>query len=920
LSKRYTSPVESSKTVTHGFQRTLGAGFVFLAVLGATWLSKAQQGPSASSATAIYKDPQRPLDERVNDLISRMTLEEKASQLLSEAPAIDRLGVPAYNWWNECLHGVARAGVATVFPEPIGMAATWDSDLIFRVATAISDEARAKHQEFVRRGKRGIYQGLTFWTPNINLFRDPRWGRGMETYGEDPYLTGQLAIQFIRGLQGDDPRYLKVVATAKHYAVHSGPESTRHVADVNVDRRDLFDTYLPQFEAAVTDGGARSVMCAYNSVDGKPACANTFLLDTVLRDKWKFPGYVVSDCGAIGDVYQGHKAFPDPEQGVAAALKAGTDLDCGREYEHLVPAVRKGLLSESDLDASLRRLLTARFQLGMFDPPALVRWAQIPYSVNHNAEHQRLALETARKSVVLLKNEGGVLPLKPSVKTIGVIGPNADSAEVLLGNYNGEAVNPVTPLAGLRRRAGSGTRVLYARGADLAQGIPEFEVVPASALFISAGSNRHGMNGAYYGTSNFNGQAYIGQAFVSEATRKAAVIPKDPKPLFTRTDPQIAFDWRDGAPRPDMNDDNFGIRWTGYLMTPVSGSYQLGAIGLNSFELYLEDRLIAHRSNVHERAYEYETVELKAGQRYAIRLDFHETIGNANIQLVWGKPHGSLENEALSVAQRSDVVVMVLGLSPRLEGEEMKVQVAGFSGGDRARLDLPDVQTDLLQRIAAVGKPVVLVLMNGSAVSVNWARDHIPGIVELWYPGEAGGTALADVLFGDYNPAGRLPVTFYKSENDLPAFDDYRMQGRTYRYFTGEPLYPFGYGLSYTSFAYRGLNIPQTVQAGAALKASVEVENTGSRAGEEVVELYLMREQNGSPGPIRSLAGFRRVFLEKGQKKTVTFTLTPKQMAQVDADGQRVLKPDAFSLSVGGQQAGALEGRYSVVGAALRLE
>src|SRR5690242_7589242 len=408
----------------------------------------------------------------------------------------------------------------------------------------------------------------------------------METYGEDPYLTRQMAVQFIRGLQGDDPKYLKAVATAKHYAVHSGPESTRHVADVQVDRRDLFDTYLPQFEAAITEGKAQSLMCAYNGVDGKPACANPFLLETILRREWRFPGYVVSDCGAVGDVYKGHKTFARAEEGVAASIKAGTDLDCGLEHEHIVPAVRQGLLKESDVDTAVRRLLTARFQLGMFDPPARVRWAQIPYSVNHNAEHQLLALETARKSIVLLKNEGGVLPLKQSVKTIGVIGPNADSVDVLLGNYNGEADKPVTPLEGIRRKAGSKVRVLYARGSELAKGIPEFEVIPGSALFTSAAASRkHGLNAVYYNTSNFNGQAYIGQAFISPAMRKAAVIPQTPQPLFTRVDPQVDFDWRDGAPRRDMDDDNFGVRWTGYLSVPVGGSYQLGAIGLNSFEL-----------------------------------------------------------------------------------------------------------------------------------------------------------------------------------------------------------------------------------------------------------------------------------------------------------------------------------------------
>jgi len=817
----------------------------------------------------IYKDPSQPLDQRVTDLLSRMTLEEKASQLLSASPAVDRLGVPAYDWWNECLHGVARAGHATVFPEPIGIAATWDSDLLFRVASAISGEARAKHHEFVRRGKRGIYQGLTFWTPNINLFRDPRWGRGMETYGEDPYLTGRMAVAFIRGLQGDDPKYLKTVATAKHYAVHSGPESTRHVFDARIDDSDLRGTYLPHFEAAVKEGGAFSVMCAYNSVDGLPACANPPLLEKILRGEWGFPGYVVSDCGAIGDIYQWHKAAKTAPEGVAMAVKAGTDLDCGLEYENVVPAVRQGFLAESDVDQAVRRLLTARFKLGMFDPPAMVRWARIPYSENETAEHQALALEVARKSIVLLKNEGRLLPLKRDLKTIAVIGPNADSVEVMLGNYNGEPSHPVTPLAGIRQKVGTKTRVLYARGSDLAEGMPLFETVPESALFTSDGADRKpGLMAEYFNTAAFNGRAYFSQAFVSQAMRKAAVIPSDVRPLFTRVDREVDFDWRDGAPRADMDDDNFGVRWSGFLAPKISGKYQLGAIGLNAYEVYLDGKRLVERDNVHERGYEWQTVDLQAGKLYPIRVDFHEVHGDADIRLVWARPHAGYEEEALAAARQADVVLMFLGLSPRLEGEEMRVQVEGFSGGDRARLDIPHVQQALLERVSAIGKPVVLVLLNGSAVAVNWAREHVPAIVELWYPGQAGGAALADVLFGDYNPGGRLPVTFYRSENQLPAFDNYSMKNRTYRFFEGEPLYPFGYGLSYTTFTYRDLQVPAEARAGSEVNVSAAVTNTGQRAGDEVVQLYIKHA-----GIVRELKGFQRVTLDPGQSRTLTFRL-----------------------------------------------
>src|ERR1039458_4998482 len=527
------------------------------------------------------------------------------------------------------------------------------------------------------------------------------------------------------------------------------------------------------------------------------------------------------------------RALEGLSEGVAMAVKAGTDLDCGLEYENVVPAVRQGLLTEKDVDTALRRLLTARFKLGMFDPPEMVRWAQIPYSVNESAEHQELALEVARKSIVLLKNEGGLLPLDRKTKTIAVVGPNADSVEVLLGNYNGEPSHPVTPLEGIRRKVGPGARVLYARGSDLAEGMPLFETVPARALVTSNGTStgaarRAGLQAEYFNTAAFNGRAYFGQAFVSQAMRKAAVIPANPQPLFTRIDAQVDFDWRDGAPRADMDDDNFGVRWTGYLAPPNSGKYQLGATGLNAFEVYLDGKRLVARDNVHERGYEYETVDLQAGKLYPIRVDFHEVHGDADIRLVWAPPHASYEDEALNVARQADVVLMFLGLSPRLEGEEMKVQVEGFSGGDRVRLGIPQVQEALLQRVSALGKPVVLVLLNGSAVAVNWAREHVPAIVELWYPGQAGGAALADVLFGDYDPAGRLPVTFYKSEDQLPAFDDYSMKGRTYRYFEGEPLYEFGYGLSYTKFIYSNLQAPDEARAGSPVKASAQLDHSGS--------------------------------------------------------------------------------------------
>jgi len=875
-------------------------------------LGFAQQAP-------IYRDPRAPMEKRADDLLSRMTLEEKISQLMSDAPAIEHLGVPAYNWWNECLHGIGRAGRATVFPQAIGLAATWDTGLLFRVATAVSDEARAKHHEFVRRGKRNIYQGLTFWTPNINLFRDPRWGRGMETYGEDPYLTARLAVAFIKGLQGDDPKYLKTVATAKHYAVHSGPESLRHTFDAVVEARDLHETYLPHFEAAVKEGGAFSVMCAYNRVDGQAACASPRLLDEILRKQWGFHGYVVSDCGAIGDIYLRHKVAGTAEEGVAKALRSGTDLNCGVEYVNLLPAARQGLIAEAEIDQALRRLLLARFKLGLFDPPSMVKYAQIPYSENDSPAHRELALEAARKSIVLLKNEGRILPLSKSLKTIAVIGPNADDVEVLLGNYNGDPSEPVTPLEGIRRKVAPGTRVLYARGSDLADNMPSFETVPASALFTSAGADRrNGLNAEYFNSSNFDGRPHRPRELTYPSSgRFFGQVPTDPKPLFTRVDAQVDFHWWDGAPRPDMNDDDFGVRWTGYLSAPAGGTYQLGAMGMNAFELYFDGKPLVQFNSIHGRTYSYAPVKLQAGKLYPIRLDYHEFLNDANIQLAWSRPGLNGGQQVADAVKAAEAVILVLGLSPRLEGEEMRVPVEGFQGGDRVQLGIPRVQEQLMETVAALGKPVVLVLLNGSAVSINWARDHVPAIVEAWYPGQAAGTALADVLFGDYNPAGRLPVTFYKSADQLPPFTDYSMKGKTYRFFDGEPLFPFGYGLSYTTFAYRNLSLPKQAGAGDEVKVAVEVENTGTMAGEEVVQVYVKAVRPSHAAPIRSLEGFQRVALRPKERRTVQFTLLPRQFSHATADGRRRVEPGAFEISVGGRQPGA--GVAGVVTATLQI-
>jgi len=703
----------------------------------------------------IYLDPDRSVEERVDDLVSRMTREEKVSQMIHGAPAVEHLGIPAYNWWNECLHGVGRAGIATVFPQAIGMAASWNVDLLHCTAVAISDEARAKHHDAIQEdGSVDQYYGLTFWTPNINIFRDPRWGRGQETYGEDPYLTSRMGVAFIDGLQGDDPNYFKLIATAKHYAVHSGPEAERHEFDAVVSERDLRESYLPAFEATVKEANVTSVMGAYNRVYGQPACASTLLLEDILREEWGFEGYVVSDCGAIHDIHANHKVVDSPEAAAALAVGNGCDLNCGAVYKSLLIALERGLIDDATVDKAVKRLFTARFRLGMFDPPERVPWAQIPMEVNDSAEHRALALKMAQESIVLLKNGGGFLPLDKGLKKIAVVGPNADDPVVLLGNYNGFPSSSVTPLAGIQAGVGASTEVVYAPGCGI------------------------------------------------------------------RSQDTSGFD------------------------------------------------------------------------------------------------------EAVAAVQGADVVIAVMGLSQLIEGEEGQVEgVAGgeHSTGDRTEIRLPGVQEALLKALAATGAPLVVVLLNGSAVAVNWAEENAAAIVELWYPGEEGGIALADVLFGDYNPAGRLPVTFYTSVDQLPPFRDYGMEGHTYRFFRDQPLYPFGFGLSYTTFGYSDLAMSAASLAqGQSLEVSVTVTNTGDVAGDEVVQCYVADQAASVPVPVRQLVGFDRIHLVPGETQRVTFTVAPKQMSLFLDDGRRVVEPGTFELFVGGGQPGTstagVAGEFEVAG------
>ncbi len=829
-----------------------------------------------------FRDAKLSFEERTNDLVSKLTLEEKTQLMRFDSPGIERLGIKPYNWWNECLHGVARTGQATVFPQAIGMAAMWDSRQMHTIANAISDEARAKYNDYQRQGKYNIYQGLTFWTPNINIFRDPRWGRGMETYGEDPFLTAEMAIPFIKGLQGDDPRYLKLVSTVKHFAVHSGPESTRHSATVWPSDYDLYETYLPHFERTIKEGGAYSVMCAYQRLRGIPCCGSQFL-ENILRNQWDFKGYIVSDCGAIQDFYEktAHNTVTSPEEASAMAIKAGTDLNCGSVYARsLLNAVNEGLVTEEEIDRSVKRLILARMKLGEFDPQEEVPFSKIPLSVVDGKEHQAVALDAARKSMVLLKNEKNILPLSKNVRRIAVIGPNADNKEILLGNYNGFSMHEVTPLEGIKSKLPK-AEVKYAPGCRLAAELPLLTTIGSDYFYTDKSLKTKGLTGSYYSGADFKG-----------------------KVIHTRVDKNIDFEWWTKAPFDDMNQSSFSIRWEGILVPPVSGKYAIGGEASNGFDIYLNgEKLVKGRKSDHEPRREYEFVELEAGKQYEIRFDYLQNNPEYSIaRLVWDKPDNQMQKEALDLAKKSDVVVLFMGLSPSLEGEEMKVKVQGFNQGDRLDIKLPAVQTALMKEINKLGKPTVLVLLNGSAIAFNWESENIPAILEAWYPGEAGGDAIADILFGDYNPAGRLPLTFYQSIDQIPAFDVYDMTGKTYRYFDKKPLYEFGYGLSYTNYEYTLEDVPAEITSGDPVRVSVNVKNKGRVAGEEVVELYVSLPDSKLKKPIRSLQGFQRILLKSGETKKVEFELKPSQFAARDKNNVPVVEPGNVEISIGGKQ------------------
>jgi beta-glucosidase len=840
-------------------------------------------GLAQAASAQLYKDASQPISARVSDLVGRMTIEEKAAQMQNTAPAIPRLGIPAYDYWNEALHGVARAGEATMFPQAIGMAATWDPDLLRDEGRVVAVEGRAKYNQAQREGNFDRYYGLTFWSPNINIFRDPRWGRGQETLGEDPYLSGTLGTQFILGVEGNDSKYLQAIATPKHFAVHSGPEPLRHGFNVNVSPRDLAETYLPQFRRAIIEGKAHSLMCAYNAVDGKAACANPTLLTDILRRDWGFQGFVTSDCNAVADIMEGHHQGKTLAEAAALAVKAGTDTGCNFQNEmlELPKAVRQGQLAEADMDVALKRLFTARMQLGMFDPPEVVSFSRIGIKENHSDAHKAISLRAARESIVLLKNDG-ILPLtRPDLK-VAAVGPTATSLVGLEGNYMGTPTEPILPLDGLETAFGKGN-VSYAQGAPFTAevGVP----VPRTAF-------GDGLTVSFYNGPDLSGT-----------------------PVATSRVREIDFNWDLIDPAPGVDRKSFSARWTGQIAVPAPGDYQfeldihrcdIGS-GAENFVLRIEGSpdLRVDSTCGRPEGRPSLTVHFADTRPRALTLELlHASNRPGNVSLSWKAPLTALRNEAVAKARDADVVVAFLGLNAWLEGEEMPLKVPGFEGGDRTNIALPAAQLQLLDALAATGKPVVVVLQSGSAVALGPDTAKVRALMEAWYPGEQGGQAIAEVLKGVVNPSGRLPVTFYKSTDQLPPFAHYSMENRTYRYFTGKPEYAFGHGLSYTSFSYSTPTFSaRRIAAGKDQLVKVRVRNTGKRAGDEVAQLYI-----STPGvkgtPLKSLKGYQRVHLAAGETKTLTFRLTPREMAFADAKGVMRIVPANYQLWVGGGQQG----------------
>jgi len=827
-----------------------------------------------------FQDYNKTFEQRVNDLVGRLTLEEKVSQMLNSSPAIERLGIPAYDWWNETLHGVARTPYkVTVYPQAIAMAATFDKNSLATMADFSALEGRAIYNKAVETGRTNErYLGLTYWTPNINIFRDPRWGRGQETYGEDPFLTAALGDAFVRGLQGDDPKYLKAAACAKHYAVHSGPEALRHVYNADVSAYDLWDTYLPAFKKLVTKSKVVGVMCAYNAFRTQPCCASDILMTDILRNQWQFKGYVTSDCWAIDDFFKNHKTHPDAESASADAVFHGTDIDCGTDaYKALVQAVKNGKISESQIDISVKRLFMVRFQLGMFDPVAMVKYAQTPASVLESDAHKQHALKMAQQSMVLLKNENNTLPLSKKLKKIVVLGPNADNPISILGNYNGTPSKLTTVLQGIKDKVGKDTQVVYEKAVNFTNSnILQYADLSKHYSY----SGKPGFKAEYFDNINLQGT-----------------------PLAIKQESKLDNMWQEGQNvAGPISARNFSARYTTDYK-PLSDSSI-------TFELDADDgyKLIVNGKTVIDawarNRWGAQTYELKAKKdsTYRLEVQYWQGDGKANVKLNAGN---YVKNNLTILANRfkdADAFIFVGGISPQLEGEEMKVDDPGFEGGDRTSILLPAIQTELMKALKATGKPVVFVMMTGSAIATPWESENVSAILNSWYGGQAAGTAAADILFGDYNPSGRLPVTFYKSDSDLASFTDYSMKNRTYRYFNGTPLYGFGYGLSYTSFKYGNLSLPAKINKGKGVVVSVKVTNTGKIAGDEVAQLYVINKNTAIKTPLKTLKGFERISLKAGESKVITFTLSPDDLSYVTQEGIIEQLTGNVEIAVSGHQ------------------
>jgi beta-glucosidase len=856
---------------------------------------------SQSSDHPAYLNPALPAEQRAADLVQRMTVEEKVTQLVNQSRAVPRLNIPAYDWWSEALHGVARGGT-TEFPEPIGLAATFDPDSIHSMATAIGIEGRIKHTQAMKDGNSGFFEGLDFWAPNVNIFRDPRWGRGQETYGEDPFLSAHMGVAYVTGMQGDDPKYYRAISTPKHFAVHSGPEPTRHFADVDVSKHDELDTYLPAFRAAVTEGKAGSVMCAYNAINGQPACVNEFLLQDQLRGKWSFQGYVVSDCEAVVNIYRDHHFTKTQPEASALAVERGMDNECidggakaedDHDYKPYLDAYKQGILKESEIDTALIRLFTARMKLGMFDPPEMVPYSKIDEKELDSAGHRALARRLANESMVLLKNDG-TLPLKQGAIKIAVVGPLADQTKYLLGNYNGTPSHTVSVLEGLKAEFPQ-AQIAFVPGTQFLR--IDGDQVPESVLTTPEG--KPGLAVTFSTGGGFRDKGTV------LATKQVSAVDLT----------------AEGVPQEATGKFPLTVTWEGFLTATETGEYSIGVRAKGNSAMVMVDGkplVMEYLDSQHSQA-KAGHLRLEQGKKAALKVRYElNERGPVEAQLFWSRYDPRPSPEAVSAAKHADVVIAVLGITSDLEGEEMPVNEDGFKGGDRTSIDLAKPEEELLEAVTTTGKPVVLVLANGSALAVNWANEHVNAILDSWYAGEEGGAAIAETLSGKNNPSGRLPVTFYTGVGQLPLFEDYSMQNRTYRYFKDKPLYSFGYGLSYTTFSYSDLTLPKAaINAGDPLVAETTVTNTGRREGDEVAQLYLSFPS--VPGaPLRALRGFKRIHLNPGESQKVRIELKGRDLSMVTEGGEPIIAEGIYSVSIGGGQpntgASAVTGTFQIMG------